>query len=73
MACPDDHLSGAEAARIFGFSRTWCNTARYEKRLKQQPCGHYRYRDVQAADAKARLSGMVRSGRPDRVAASLAA
>lgn len=73
MACPDDHLTGAEAGRRFGLSRTWCNTARYYGRLVQQPCGHYRYRDVQKAEAEARKTGMVRSGRPERVAASLAA
>lgn len=61
--CPDDHLTGAAAARRFGFSRSWCNTQRYLGRLAQQkPCGHYRYRDIQKAEREARESGMVRRG-----------
>lgn len=73
MACPPDHWNGAQAARRFGFSRSWCNTQRILGHLAQQPCGHYRYRDIQAAEQKARESGMVRRGSPERVAASLAA
>lgn len=73
MACPDDHLTGAAAARRFGFSRSWCNTQRLLGYLIRQPCGHYRYRDIQKAELDARKTGMVRRGNPERVAASLAA
>lgn len=69
MACPDDHLTGAAAARRFGFHRTWCNTQRFNGKLQQQPCGHYRYRDIQAADKRARNSGMVRRGARAQIAA----
>lgn len=69
MACPDDHLTGAAAGRRFGFHRTWCNTARTNGKLAQQPCGHYRYRDVQAAEREARESGMVRRGMRALIAA----
>lgn len=62
MACPDDHLTGAAAARRFGFHRTWCNTQRYLGHLQQQACGHYRYRDIQDAERTARASGMVLRG-----------
>lgn len=62
MACPDDHITGADAARRFGFSRTWCNTARHRGKLRQRPCGHYSYREVQALELKARKTGMVLRG-----------
>lgn len=62
MRCPNDHLSGADAARDFGFSRAWCNTQRYLGKLAQQPCGHYRYRDIQKREAETRASGMVLRG-----------
>lgn len=73
MACPDDHITGAQAARRFGFSRSWCNTQRYLGNLRQQPCGHYVYREIQELEAKVCKTGMVRRGSPDRVARSLAA
>lgn len=62
IACPDDHLTGAAAARLFNVSRSWCNTQRLRKKLTQLSCGHYQYRAVQAAEAKARQSGMVLRG-----------
>lgn len=73
MDCPDDHITGAAAARRFGFSRSWCNTARLGGRLRRLDCGHYLYDEVQDAEAEARKTRMVRRGSPMRVAASLAA
>lgn len=69
MACPDTHLTGAAAARRFGFHRTWCNTQRTLGHLQQQPCGHYLYRDVQRLEAQARASGMVLRGARALIAA----
>lgn len=63
MACPDDHLTGAEAASEFSFHRTWCNTQRTLGKLERLPCKHYRYRDVQKLEAECRKSGMVLRGR----------